>query len=297
MKKNIITSFIIVIILYSCEKNISVNAPPYTPKVSIQSMLQPDSVPVVYFSRTVPYFDAALNFSDLVIRNAQIKIESSAGTDSLKLDSVFDPVYCQYKYYYKGNIPIQPNITYTLNILSGADVYTASCTTNETKTVIDSTGYTYEFSDLYGGHEGVIVYFKDIPGETNYYRFEMKRYIDSADEFAGPKIVASCIGKDSVLIDEPGRSVYNDEGQQGKEIKIVIEPAYTHSAGVAGIIYIQTIDKNAYNFFDELDRQKLAEFNPFVEPVFIQGGQFGSKAIGYFSSMVKSDSVLFVFPE
>lgn len=298
MKYLIIFSAItITITLYSCERSITVKAPAYTSKASIQCMLEPDSIPVVYFSRTVPYFSDTLNFVNLVIRNAQLKIESSVGTDNLKLDSVFDPIYCQFKYYYKGSMPIQTNKTYTLNIISGSENYTATCTTNQTKTVIDSTGYTYEFNDVYGGHEGVIVYFHDIPGETNYYRFEMFRYIDSADEFAGPKIVASCIGADSVLIDETGRSVYNNQGQQGQQIKIVIEPAYTHSAGTKEIIYIQTIDKNAYDFFDLLDRQKLAQFNPFVEPVFIQDGQFGSKAIGYFSAMIKSDSVVFVFPE
>jgi hypothetical protein len=298
MKKIFLTSIIIMgCVLFSCEKTITVNAPPYTPRVSIQCMLEPDSIPVVYFSRTVPYFDTILNFTDLVIRNAQIKIQSSIGTDNFKLDSVFDPIYCQYKFYYKGNTPVQLNNTYTLTIVNSSDTYTATCETNQPKTIIDSTGYTPEFSDIYGGHEGVIVYFKDISGQTNYYRYEMKRYVDSADEFAGPKLHASCLGEDSVAVDELGRSVYNDEGQSGKEIKIVIEPAYTHSLGTTGTVYVQTIDKNAYDFFDQLDRQKLAQFNPFVEPVFIKDGQFGSKAIGYFSSMVKSDPVAFAFPE
>ena len=64
-----------------------------------------------------------------------------------------------------------------------------------------------------------------------------------------------------------------------------------------GTIYIQTIDKNAYDFFDQLDKQKLAQYNPFVEPIFLRDGQFGSKAIGYFSAMVKSRPALYIFPE
>jgi hypothetical protein len=100
-----------------------------------------------------------------------------------------------------------------------------------------------------------------------------------------------------VLVRELGRSVYNDQGLDGQQIKLVIEPAYTHRAGQRGLVSVQSIDQNAYAFFDQLDRQKLAHFNPFVEPVFLKPGQFGSKAIGYFSAMVKSNAVSFTFPE
>lgn len=83
----------------------------------------------------------------------------------------------------------------------------------------------------------------------------------------------------------------------GQQIKMVIEPAYSHKTGTKGIVYVQSIDKNAYDFFDQLDRQKLAQFNPFVEPVFLQDGQFGSKAVGYFSAKKNSAPVTFIFPE
>ncbi len=43
-------------------------------------------------------------------------------------------------------------------------------------------------------------------------------------------------------------------------------------------------------------RQKLAQYNPFVEPVFIIPGQF-KDAIGVFGAYAVSDSVLFVYPE
>lgn len=284
-------------LFYSCEKVVTINAPAYTSKVSIQSMLEPGSVPVVYFSKTVPYLDTATTFAELIIRNAAIKIQSSAGTDYLKLDSVFNPVFCQFNYYYKGNIPVLENKIYKLTITNGKDIYTATCETNQAKVIIDSTGYTPEYTDLYGGHEGVITYFKDIAGTTNYYRFEMERYVDSATEFAGPKLHASCLGKDSVAVDELGRSVYSDQGQDGVQMKLITEPAYTHVEGTTGLVYIQSIDKNAFAFFDQLDKQKLAQYNPFVEPVFLQPGQFGNGAIGYFSSMVKSDPVDFIFPE
>lgn len=264
-------------------------------------MLEPDSVPVVYFNRTVPYFGKDISLGSLVIRNALVKITGDGGTDILQLDSVFSKTYCQYDYFYKGTVPIQLNQTYTLTIANGADTYTATANTNLSKASIDSTSFTPAFKDLYGEHEGVIVYFRDLPSQVNYYRYEMERFVDTSTQQAGPKLPASaCLDrsrKDSALVQELGRSVYSDFGQPGQLIKIVIEPAYTHIEGTKGTIYIQSIEKTAYDFFDQLDKQKLGQFNPFVEPVFLRDGQFGNKGIGYFSAMVKSNPVAYVFPE
>ena len=43
----------------------------------------------------------------------------------------------------------------------------------------------------------------------------------------------------------------------------------SNKVGTKTLVYISSIDKNAFNFFDQLDKQKLAQFNPFVEPVFL----------------------------
>jgi hypothetical protein len=125
----------------------------------------------------------------------------------------------------------------------------------------------------------------------------MVRYVDTTTQKASEKIVSLCLGRDSVRVTEIGRSVYSDVGQPGSQLKIVIEPAYSHKKGTHGLISIQTIDKNAFDFFDQLDKQKLAQFNPFVEPIFLKDGQFGNKAVGYFSTMVKSNPVAYIFPE
>ncbi|MBI1782238.1 MAG: DUF4249 family protein [Sphingobacteriales bacterium] len=282
----------------SCEKVITITPPPYAGKVSIQSMLEPGSLPIVYFNKTVPYFDSKINFADLVIRNANINITTGSATDILKLDSVYDKVYCEYNYYYKGSKPVQLNKAYTLTITNNNDTYTASCSTGSISgSAIDSTSYTANYKDLYGEHEGVIIYFKDVPAQVNYYRYEMDRFIDTATKKAEVKIVSPCLGRDSVQVQELGRSVFSDVGQDGQQLKIVIEPAYSHNPGTKGYIRIQSIDKNAFNFFDQLDKQKLSQFNPFIEPVFLRDGQFGSRAIGYFSAMIKSNPVLFVYPE
>ena len=116
-----------------------------------------------------------------------------------------------------------------LTVIKGADTYTATTSTALSKAVIDSTSITHSFNNLYGENEGVIVWFKDLSSQVNYYRYEMVKYVDTSTQLAGLKLPASaCLArdrKDSVLVHELGRSLYSDFGQAGQQIKIVIEPA------------------------------------------------------------------------
>ncbi len=298
MKKIVIllTGISLTLIL-ACQKTITVKPPVYTNKVSIQCFIEPDSVPILYFNKTVPYFGKDIKKNQLIVRNALVKIIKQSSSDVLTLDSVFDKIDCQYNYFYRGKEKIQANQTYQLSIVSDGKTYTANATSNLTAPPIDSVSYVANYSDIYGEHEGVIVYFEDVRNQTNFYRYEMKRSADTTTKKAEAPIVSTCLGNDSIRVSEIGRAVFNDVGNEGKQIKIVIEPAYSHKKGTVGDIYIQSFDKSAYDFFSQLDRQKLAQFNPFVEPVFLQPGQFGTEAIGFFSAKKNSSKVKFVYPE
>lgn len=298
MKKTLILLAVISIgFLLACQKIITVNPPSYNGKVSIQGFIEPDSVPLLYFNKTVPYFGKEIKKNQLIIRDAQIRINGGKSADMLTLDSIFDKIDCQYNYFYRGHQAIQENHSYQLNILSNGKNYTANATTNLSAPLIDSVSYVSNYSDIYGEHEGVIVYFKDVSDQTNFYRYEMKRSADTSTKKAEAPIVSTCLGKDSIRVSEIGRAVFNDIGNEGKQIKIVIEPAYSHKKGTMGDIYVQSFDKNAYDFFAQLDRQKLAQFNPFVEPVFLQPGQFGNTAVGFFAAKKNSSKFKFVYPE
>lgn len=293
----IFLSVISISLILSCEKNITVKMPAYSNKVIIQGFIEPDSVPIVYFNKTVPYFDKAVKKNQLIIRNALITIRSNISSDKLTLDSVFDKIDCQYDYYYKGHNKIQANTKYDLTIISGSKTYTANAITNLFATTIDSVAYVENFKDLYGEHEGIVPYFKDVPNQANYYRYEMIRSVDTSAMKADATIKKACLGKGIVTVHEIGRAVFDDIGKEGKQITIVAEPAYSHKKGTKGQIFIQSMDKNAYAFFSQLDRQKLAELNPFIEPVFLLEGQFGNEAIGFFSAKQNSNPVIFIFPE
>jgi hypothetical protein len=296
MMKNILT-IAIVATLFNCTKEIVLPQLPYDGRVSIQGIVEPDSIPRVYFNRTVPYLTGSTNTADLVIRNAIVKISSLGESDILSLDSTYDKVDCRYLYFYNGNVKARKNMSYTLEINDGLKTYTATATTSIVPVTIDSVSYTATFKDLYGEHEGVLTYFKDILNETNYYRYEMLRSVDSTVRRGEKKLYGSCLGGESINYRELGRSVYSDQNLEGQQIKLVIEPAFSHTAGLVGYVRVQAIDKATYEFYDQIDRQKLGQYNPFVEPFFLKEGQFGKDAIGFFGARVKSEPVKFIFPE
>ena len=295
--------FSIVAMTFSCQKEIFIPQAPYEGKVSIQGIVEPDSIPIVYFNRTVPYLTGSSNTTDLVIRNALIKISSLGESDILKLDSTYSKVDCRYNYFYKGSIKSKINTTYSLEIIDDLKTYSATASTTLSNVTIDSVTYTPIFKDVYGEHEGVITYFKDIPNETNYYRYEMFRAVDSTVRRGEKKLYGSCLANDTVMFRELGRSVYSDLNLEGLQIKIVAEPALSHTANpakgyyVKGWVRIQSLDNAAYQFYDQIDRQKLGVFNPFVEPFFLREGQFGKDAFGFFGSRIRSKPILFTFPE
>jgi len=296
MKNLVILLDIFWLFLAGCEKNITVPQPPYDSRVSIECGLEVGVVPTLYLYKTIPYFTIE-DVRHLFVKNAIVKISNTTSVDSLALDSTFNYLKCEYDYLYKGNIFIEADKKYQLSILYNGITYSASATTNLTAATIDSIGYTDAFKDIYGEHEGVIPYFHDVPNQTNYYRYEMIRTVDSTMKYNGVKLNSPCIGGGSVTILEEGRSVYNDLNLNGSQISLVIEPAFSHRTGSVGLVRIQVIDKVTYDFFDQLDRQKLGQLNPFVEPVFLSVGQFGNKAIGYFGIIARSFTVQFIFPD
>ncbi len=218
-------------LILACQKTITVIPPSYTNKVSIQCFIEPDSVPILYFNKTVPYFGKEIKKNQLIVRNAIIKIIGQSSSDLLSLDSVFDKIDCQYSYFYRGRQKIQTNQAYELSIISDGKSYTAKATTNLSAPLIDSVSYVANYSDIYGEHEGVIVYFEDLHNQTNFYRYEMKRFADTATKKAEEPILSACLGNDSIRVTEIGRAVFDDVGNEGKQIKIVIEPAYSHKKG------------------------------------------------------------------
>ncbi|MCW3076339.1 MAG: hypothetical protein JWO32_948 [Bacteroidetes bacterium] len=286
----------IMLTLFGCQKDIKIKQLPSENQLSIECILYPGKVPQVYLSTSIAFFDRNTSPSQLFARNASVSVTGSS-TDVLVMDSAFDSFRCRWVPFYKGVIPAQAGQSYLLKVTYNGKSYSATTTISQPKTVISSTSYAPSFHDVYGDHEGVIVNFEDYPGKENFYRYRMNRVADSS-VYGGSNlgsIHSICTNGALFFISETGRSVFFDKGVDGQNLKIVVEPAFTHQQDDTGYIFIESIDKNSAEFYDNLDKQKLAQFNPFIEPVFIKTKIEG--CIGVFGSAVVSDSVLFVYPE
>ena len=297
--KKILKLFIIATlfcILYSCQKEIKLKPLEYDNRLSIECILYPGKVPQLFLSSSVAFFNLNTTPSQLFVRGAIVKITGTA-VDSLVEDSVFDNFRCRYVLFYRGSIPAVSGQTYNLSVTYAGKNYVATTTISQPKVTINTVSYVSSFHDVYGDHEGVITNFNDIAGSKNFYRYQMSRMIDSSVYGASnlALIHSTCTNGALFYISEFGRSIYFDKGIDGQTIEFVTEPGYLHQQDDTAYVFVQSLDKNSAEFYDNLDKQKLAQYNPFIEPVFLQTKIDG--CIGVFGSIVNSDSVLFVYPE
>lgn len=265
------------------------NLPAYEPKLSIESILQPGEIPKVYVSTSVPYFSKEFTPSQLFAKSASVAISSLSGTDILTADSTFNQYTCLWQPYFVGSTAIREDEQYSLHVEYGGEAFDAQTTTNIRAVSIDSVSYVQAFSDLYGEHEGVVVDFSDLPGEGDHYRYRMDR-----DLSASKDTLNNC-NTGSYAAREIGRVIYSDQGHDGLPVRFVIEPAFKHKAGDETIVYVESLDKGSAAFFDELDKQKEAKINPFIEPIFLRSRIPG--AIGVFGAAGLSAPIRFVYPE
>jgi hypothetical protein len=226
-----------------------------------------------------------------------VTISSDASADVLEADSVFNRFFCRYEPFYAGTVEIRENVAYTLTVDVLGRTFTATTVTDIPAVTIDSVSYTASFTDIYGGHEGVIVDFVDLRGRPDQYRFEMDRPLDNKHETVDDfEYASTCMADgETYVVAEIGRFVYFDTNFDGAPVRFVVEPAYTNRKGDPGTIYIQSLNRDAAEFFDALDRQRESNINPFIEPVFLDSKIEG--AIGVFAAINRSAPFPFVFPQ
>ena len=296
--RNRFGNLFILLFFLACNNSIHIDPIPYSEKISIQCLITPGQIPVLNLNRTVAFLGGTYTEKDLFISNAIAMITTTGGdTFRFHTDSAFSPIKCRMEYFYKATKPVVANTAYHLRISVNGKLYEASAHTNLLPVTPDSVNYIPAFKDLYGEHEGVLVHITDPPGKGQFYRYYMTRIINDTitDVF---EVSSLCSINQPTYVLELGRSVYSDAHLDGSSFTVAIEPAYKHKPDQVGYVRLQTVDENTFIFYDNLDRQRIAAYNPFVEPVFLQPGQFGKEGIGVFGAYALSeDSVEFTYPE
>ncbi len=285
--------------IIGCQKTITVEQKPYAEKISIEGLLQPGEVPQIYVNRTAPFFTdiASQTASNMFIRDAQIQLLSAGAMQTLRPDSSYNQFFCRWEPFYIGSAEILANATYELRVTHEGQVHTATTVTNVPSVNLDSVSYTSNFTDIFGGHEGVIMDFTDLPNQPNQYRSLITRPLHNRHQTTDDlEYSSTCLADgEFVEISEFGRSVYFDNKLDGAPVRFVAEPVYTQFMGDEATIYIQSLDEEVARFYDTLDRQHTANVNPFSEPVFLYSTF--DRAIGVFGAVNISSPFPFVFPE
>jgi len=294
--KLLIPSLLILLMVSGCVKTIPVDPGPYGGKIAIEGLLQPGEAPVIFLNTTVPFFEPRSSPSELFARGATVTITGPDGIDALVADSVYNRFWCRWEPFYRGDVLIRDDQEYHLDISWKGGSWTASTRTNVDAVTVKGTDYVETFTDIYGGHEGVIVDFDDLAGQVNQYRFVMDRPLDNVHETVDDFEWSSpCMADgETYTVREFGRFIYYDTDLDGAPVRFVVEPAYTHFKDDTGTIYIQSMNREVADYYDVLDRQREANINPFIEPVFLKSQIEG--AVGVFGAVNRSVPVPFVFP-
>jgi len=275
--KNYIKHIILLFFLtsfFACEKEISVDLPPYESKVVIEGYIEQGQNPYVLITRSQGYFDPvdSNTFSEMQVTNALVTVSNGTVTDTL---TSMGPIYYGTKF--TGEVGKK----YDLTVWVDDKKYTA--TTSITKPVpIDSVKF-YPDPDADVDTLGFLWFYAHDPDTMgNAYRIFTKTigkdnrfvhpYISAMDDelFNGQPVEFSIYrGKDELQ-----DSLYNNEGVDSAGVKW-----YYFVMGETVIVKFCTIDHANYVFWETMERQQQADGNPFANPVTpvsnISGGALG----------------------
>ncbi len=291
---------LIIIALHACTKDISFdgNTLKYKEQLFIEGILYPDETAKIYVSNSVPFFNKKVLPQEIFARGAEVMLSTDTWTEQLQKDSVFDKFRCRWVPFFAGTNIIEHGKTYELQVDYKGETFMAGTTIDQPKINLIGVEYIENFYDVYGGHDGVIIRYRDAVGSGNFYRFQMDRMMDNTRLHAHvlDGLPNNCTQPGELFhTTDLGRVIFSDTGSDGGAMEHNIEVAYEYRKGDTATVYLQSIDKRSAAFFKNLDEQLQSILNPFVEPTFLHSTIEGT--LGVFGSAVRSEPVMFIYPQ
>lgn len=162
--------------LVSCETEIDVDLPEYTPKIVIEGTIENGEPAIVILSKSISYFqELDLDYlqNNVFINNAEVYVTSSDG-EREQLTFQFCPQAPLYFAYVSHNLKGKENTSYTLTVNYDGKTYTAETTIPHTFD-LDSLWFSCP-SDLISEDTMRVLraQLTDNPNEANYYSFSVK---------------------------------------------------------------------------------------------------------------------------
>ncbi len=276
----------ILMILSSCEKEITVDLPPYQKKLVVEGNIEPGMPPIILLSRSSGYFDATdLNaYLNSFVNGAQIYMDTPLGRDTLVeiCTSSLPPEILPLVEQFTGipaadlaalNICLYTTLDtaywgkvghyYNLTIISEGETVTAS-TTIQQPVPLDSTYFKLEPNT--GNYGFMWATITEPAGRGNAYRWFARRLNLSAD--GAPK---------DPTFSPPFGSSFNDEFIES----LTFDFAYTrprggtdegndredyYTYGDTVVIKFTAIPFEAYEFLSAVENQQGSQGSPFASP-------------------------------
>jgi hypothetical protein len=278
MKKIIITGIFLMLLFSSCEKDIDLVMPEFTPSVVIEGMIFNNRPPIVILTKNIPYETSAgyQLYESCFIHNAEITIsDSDKNTYALKEIATKDTTRNFTSYIYSNdNLIGKPGYTYTLSVKTGNRTYTSQTTIPESVEIKD---IWYEnHPDTHNDSLKIIKVKIHDPVQKNYYRY--------STEINGKQTA------------QPEISTLNDAFFNGTDYIKAIDSGLNNEeqdihGGISGYFAVgdtitvnwANVDKPYYDFWTTVDFKRTQNKNPFMNPTRIVGNI--KNCLGYWGGL------------
>lgn len=212
MKNILIPIMTTIVILSSCEKEIDIDMPAFTPSVVVEGFIVNNMAPVVILTNNVEYVSEAGKdlYEKSFIHDALITIDTDGKvTDTLtEIIQTDSETGMKSSFYTSSKIIGEVGKSYTLKLVTGGKNYTAVATIPEPVS-IQEIWYEDHPETENDSFKTVWVKIAD-PNETNYYR-----YTSEVNGNHGPQPEISTISDDAFNGDEFKKAI--DSGLENEE--------------------------------------------------------------------------------
>jgi len=288
-QKNIISTIIISLIfisIVSCVKDITVDLPNPTQKLTIEGTIELNEFPVVFLSKNSAYFDAidTAYVNDLIIGSNQATvIVSSNGLH----DTLSEQVVSRWPYYafvgtkFKGAL----NSSYDLKVIYNGNEYISTTQIRDTVAIdsvnfdilgnLDSLGFvTVRWQDPTTTGDYYTIYTKHVGKQYWFYRpfFSMHLIDDKLSNGSAMEFYPITKGYER-------NEYYNDFKDPNDTTNFLDKVCYKIGDTVA--VKLSKIDNNGYQFWSSWYRNMITDGNPFTNPASVKTNILGENVNGH----------------
>jgi hypothetical protein len=283
MKTTATFSFILgLIVLGSCEKNVSFQLNDAAPKLVVEASIENGRAPTVVLSNSLDYFSEISPeiLQQSFVHGADVSISNGTFTHKMKEYSFEQNGYTFYYYSIDSSnlataFPGELNTAYALKINSQGKEYNAVTTIPAITKKIYSLYWKKASDFLPDSLVALMVKATDPPGYGDYVRYFTK---DNSDPFY------------------PGiNSVFDDQIIDGTTYSLQVDRGYPRNLGMTkdNLIYFNkgdtitfklcNIDKATFDFWRTMEFSYASVGNPFSSPTKVLSNIQGNNALGYFA--------------